>query len=108
MKKPLVILIYHRSQDNIILPFHCDIKVILVKPTSSITLEEKHHTCYLPKTLLLNIPIDDSKKDAIDEPFEIMVILQHLLTGDVKYVTTQRASITSSNWNSTHMILVNG
>ncbi len=67
-------------------------------------MEEKYQTSYLPKSILLNVTIED---DA-DETFDVFVVLTHSVIGELKYVTTQRASINQSNWNSTHYVLVGG
>jgi hypothetical protein len=70
-------------------------------------MEEKHHTCYLPKNILLSVTIDDNE-DVNDEKFDVFVALTHSITGERIYIIAQSASINQSNWNSTHNVFLNG
>ncbi len=88
-----------------VLPYHCDIEVHLEKPKSSVIMEEKYQTSYFPQSILLNVTVED---DAANETFDVLVVLTHSITGELKYITTQKASINESNWNTTHHVFVDG
>ncbi len=55
--------------------------------------------------ILLNVTIED---DAANETFDVFVVLTHSVTGELKYITTQKASINQSNWNATHYVFDGG
>jgi hypothetical protein len=62
---------------------------------SRVPIETQETTSYLPKSILLNISIDDHDHA---EAFQNFVTLRHIISNEVKYVTLYQSSQVSSKF----------